>query len=479
MSGGWFSSLGRALDRVGFGVLGEQIPAGLVDEVLQACGSVEQRFRALPSRLGVYVVLGMCLFSDYSYGQTIREMVSGCAGQLRALGWRAPSATAVTKLRRRLGPGPFAMLFARVCVAGSARAAAAPGSHAFGLLLAAWDGTMMDAADTGANADRFARPGGRCGYPQARLLALMTCGTRQLIDATIGERGQGERTLARRLLNSFAPGMLVLADRGFAGYTLWTQAAATGADLLWRVKSDLHLPVVTVLSDGSYLARLRDPADTRRWRKNTRKNRRNGHRPPAPRTIDGATVRVIESIITVTTADGATRTEPYRLITTLLDPGQAPAAQIAAVYARRWAAETGFRELKTSLRGSGRTLRAADPAGTHQELWAYLIVYQLLRTLISRTAQDGGLDPGRISFTAAVCTTRRNITAEPDPATLHETYADLQEQLITTHTSERVCPRALRKPASPYPKWTPQAKQTQHVTYQVTISPATSNLPPP
>ena len=68
---GWSSSTGRLLAQAGIGVLARQIPASLVDEVLQATGRAQQRFRALPSRLGVYFVLALCLFSTSSYQSVI------------------------------------------------------------------------------------------------------------------------------------------------------------------------------------------------------------------------------------------------------------------------------------------------------------------------------------------------------------------------------------------------------------------------
>jgi Insertion element 4 transposase N-terminal/Transposase DDE domain len=458
------------------------VPPVVVDEALAAGGGAERRFRALPARLGVYFVLALCVFSQDSYLAVLRRVVAESQAGLAALGWTPPASTALTKLRRRLGAAPFEALFR--ALSGVSPARRASWSHAFGLLLVAWDGTTIDVADSADNAAAFGCPRDRKGrpgpWPQARLVALLTCGARQIIDAAFGPLGEGERVLAGRLAGQLRAGMLLLADRGFYSYALWQLAADTGAELLWRVKTNApRLPVGARLPDGSYLSRLTDPADARRWRRNVARNRKRGHRPPKPRHLGGVTVRVVDAVITVTREDGAIRTEHYRLITTLLDHRSAPAEALVACYARRWAAEVGFRELKTYLRGP-RVLRARDPECVRQELWAYLIAYQAIRLLICQTALRHDLDPNRISFTAALTTVQRTITTTPDQAVEHAeaVYADLARQLVTQHLTHRVCPRAVKKAFTQYPAKRATRQPASHkVGYLITI-PTRPNAPP-
>ena len=254
-------------------------------------------------------------------------------------------------------------------------------------------------------------------YPQLRLVTLLACGTRALLDAAFGPvrgRQSGEQALARGLLRSLRPGMLLLADRNFYGYDLWNAAAGTGAHLLWRVKASTHLPVVAELPDGSWLTHINDPRAVRaRAHKNGQRRRRGSTLPPETGPLTGITVRVIQYALTVTTSDGAVRTERYRLITTLTDWRACPAAELAACYAWRWAIETGYRECKTYLRGPGRILRGRTPDLARQELWAYLAVYQAIRAIIVRAAAGAGLDPDRISFTATLNAAQRTMTAGP------------------------------------------------------------------
>src|ERR1700733_1445315 len=432
MSWGWSSRRGRVLSRAGIGVLGWVIGPDLVDEAVGDGLAWEMRLRAVPSGLGVFFVLGLCLFSDRPYGEVLRKRTCGLETVLAAAGWRVPASTALTAVRRRLGERPLESLFGRVCSALSP--GRSPWSHVCGLLAVAWDGTTVAAEASAANTAAFGKPGARQrrrapgagagdgqaagACPQLRLVTLVACGTRGLLDAAFGPargKGTGEQQLARQLLASLGRGMLLIADRGFYSYPLWTAAAGTGAHLLWRARNDMHLPVLADLPDGSWLTRINDPRAVRaRTHKNGKRRRRGSPLPPENGPLPGTIVRVIAFTLTVTADDGSTRTERYRLLTTLTGWRACPAADLAAGYARRWAIETGYRECKTYLRGPGRRLRGRTPDLARQELWAYLITYQAIRAVIARAAAGAGLDPDRISFTATLHAARRTLPAARD-----------------------------------------------------------------
>jgi hypothetical protein len=487
MSWGWSSARGRVLARAGIGVLGWVIPPDLVDEAVGDGLAWEMRLRALPARLGVYFVLGCALLSAKPYAEVMRQVTAGLENALAAVGWRVPATTALARARARIGEKPLESLFRGVCSALSP--GRSPWSHAGGLLVVAWDGTTVAAYDSPGNAAAFGRPGsgkrrrrpaaggqGGAAGPQLRLVTLLACGTRALLDAAFGPvrgKGTGEQALARALLGSLRPGMLLLADRNFYGYQLWNAAAGTGAGLLWRVKASLHLPVVRELPDGSFLAHVNDPAAVQaRIRRNGDRRRRGSKLGPQTGPLPGITVRVIEFWLTVTTEDGGIRTERYRLITTLLDHRACPAAELAACYAWRWAIETGYRECKTYLRGPGRVLRGRTPALARQELWAYLAIYQAIRAIIVRAAAGAGLDPDRISFTAALHAAQRTLHAGRDQAAaLTQAETEILSCLVPQRQG-RICPRAVNKPSSPYPsKHNHHGPISQHASYAVTITP--------
>ena len=258
MGRGLASVRGRVLAGAGIGVLGWFV---LPEDVAAVAGGRGSRLRLVPAWLGVYFVLGCCLFSSLPYGQVLRELTAGLEGALAGAGWRVPASTALTEVRRRVGEEPLKVLLGRV--AGALSPGRAEWSHVGGLLAVAWDGTTVAVPGTDENAAAFGKPaagkkspgkGGKpavsAGFPLVRLVALVACGTRAVLGAGCGPvrgKGSGEQDLARGLLGSLGPGMLLLADRNFCSYALWNAAAGTGADLLWRAKASMHLPVIRVL----------------------------------------------------------------------------------------------------------------------------------------------------------------------------------------------------------------------------------------
>lgn len=147
--------------------------------------------------------------------------------------------------------------------------------------------------------------------------------------------------------------------------------------------------MLQVLPEGTYLSELKPP------------RKKDG--PPIR-------VRVIEYSVTTTDQDGTQVSELFALATTLLDPEQAPAAELAALYHDRWQAETAIGDLKTEQRGGPETvLRSKTPDMVAQEFWAMLCVYQAVRELIGHAAPPG-LDPGRVSFKRTLHAARDSVT---------------------------------------------------------------------
>jgi hypothetical protein len=481
MPHGWGSPRGRVLSQAGLGILSWVIPPDVVDEAVGDGLAWEMRVRSLPSRLGVYFVLGCAVLSAKPYPYVIRQVTRGVKQALEAAGWQAPATTALTAVRRRVGERPLESVFRRVC------SALSPGraswSHLGGLLLVAVDGTTVGVADSAENAAAFGRGGGPAGSPAMRLVTLMACGTRGLLDAAFGPvrgKGTGEQALAGQLLGSLHAGMLLLADRNFYSWALWHAAAATGADLLWRAASSMQLTVRAELPDGSFLAHVNDPAAVHaRNRRNGQRRRRGSTLGPETGPLPGMRVRVIEFTVTVTGDDGSSRAAWYRLVTTLLDHRSYPAADLAAAYARRWAIETGFAELKTALRGPGRLLRGRTPELARQELWAYLAVYQALRTLIARAAARDGLDPARISFTAARDAAEETLGTAPGglAGALAAAETEMLKALVPLREG-RIWPRAVKKTRSSYKsRGTRPGPLAQHGTCTIAVPAPRPGIP--
>lgn len=380
-------------DLVSVGVLTRAFPPGLVDEVIAGVGRTEQRHRSLPARVMAYFSIGMALHSEGSYEDVLALLTDGLAWVSGEEPVKLPSKSAIFQARARLGVEPVHALFCRVAAPLAEPGVA--GAWLAGRRLVAVDGTCLDVADTAENAEFFGRPGVNKGeqaaFPQARLVALAECGSHAMFDAVVGSYTTAENRLARDLIDRLAPGMLVLADRGFCGFPLWSRAFATGADLLWRAMPNMKPRHVETLADGTWLAELRPSGNAGR------------HAKPL-------TIRVIDYQVD----DGRPNDETYRLITTILDPDEATATDLAVAYAQRWEIEGAFAELKTHQRGPRTVLRSKSPDLVLQEIWGHLCCHFAIRTLMWEAADHAGVDPDRVSFVAALRIARRSITAARD-----------------------------------------------------------------
>jgi hypothetical protein len=378
-------------DRIALGVLTRVFPPELVDEVVAECGRVEQRSRLLPARVVVYFVLAMCLFSGQGYEEVARLLTQGLERVRQwEKPWRVPTTAAIGRARRRLGPKPLRVLFERVCLPVAVPETAGAWYRQWRLV--AVDGTVFDVPDTHANGEFFGRPGSgrgqqRSAYPQVRVAALVECGTHAVFAAASGPLSVHEQQLIPALLDRLEPGMLVMADRGITGFELWRAASGTGADLLWRVRKNVVLPVLAAFGDGSYLSEIVASGDRAR--------------------CDPVTVRVVE--YTLGRDHGET---VYRLMTTICDPHAAPATELAALYHQRWEIENTLDEIKTHQGGHRLVLRSQYPDGVEQEIYGFLLVHHALRDIMHGAAHQAGLDPDRISFTRTLRVARRHVTAQ-------------------------------------------------------------------
>jgi len=378
-------------DHISIGVLTRVFPPGLVDRVVAEAGRGERRQRLLPARVVVYYVLGLALYSSSSYEEGMRMLVEGLSWQSGwQRPWSVPTKGALAQARSRLGPEPLRALFERVAV--PLASPATLGAFYRDWRLVSIDGTCLDVADTKANEDAFGRPGSGRGsgvgaFPQVRLVGLAECGTHALIAAAVGPQSDSEHALAGGVLDALAPGMLCLADRGFMSFALWQRARRTGAELLWRVPSNRLLPELERHSDGSYRSAIYASQQDQRRRR------------------DPVAVRVIEYRIDDPARPGTdTR---YRLLTTILEPEQAPADELAPLYAQRWEFENALDELKVHQRGPRAVLRSKTPDGVRQEAYAYLCVHYAIRWLMHAVAVEAGRDPDRLSFTRTLRAARR------------------------------------------------------------------------
>ena len=383
-----------------------------VDAAVATCGVGERRSGGkLPAHVTAYLTMGLCLFADDDY----EEVATKVTGSLDRWGcwdasWSVPTSSAVTQARKRLGRRVFAEVFEAV-------AEPVGGMFTRGAMLRRWrvlaiDGFDVDLPDTPPNAAEFGYAGSgdnRSAYPKARVVALSECGTHAFLAAQLGAYRVGEKTLATPLYGRLHPDELLTADRNFYSYQAWGDAAATGAALLWRAPAQLELPLTAVLTDGTYLSVLVNPKlrGARRERVIAAAEAGDDLDP-----ADGYVVRVVE--YNVPDRHGNGKGELIVLITTITDPHDATADELADTYHQRWEHETGNDQLKTHLRGPGQVLRSRLPDLVHQEIWAWLTVHYAIAVLIARAAEAADIDPDRISFTRTLRIIRRTATATAD-----------------------------------------------------------------
>ena len=404
-------------DWISLGVLASAVPRDAVDEAIEATGKAARRSGGkLPPHVMVYFAMALALFADDDY----EEVATRLAGTLADWdcwdeAWEVPTSGGITQARQRLGYEPLAELFSQVAVPVAEELTR--GAFLGPWRLMAIDGFEWDAPATGPNIAAFGFNGTsgddpeKAAFPKARVVTISECASHAMVNARIGPvagKGAGEHLLARPMLAQLEEDWLLIADRNFYNWEDWCVAADTGAALLWRVKSDLRLPVLELLPDGSYRSVLVSPKIKGKARQALVEAARRGEDLDEDRARP---VRVIE--YEVPDRDGDGTGELIALITTITDPQQAPAAALAHAYHERWEHETGNRQLKTYLRGPGRVLRSQSPDLVRQEIYGYLLTHYAISTLICTAATEADIDPDRVKFKRTVRIIRRRAA---DPA---------------------------------------------------------------
>jgi hypothetical protein len=375
-------------------------PRQRIEHLVEVCCDRNVRVRKLTLVLVVWVLICWHLYLRHSLGAVFLKLSSAERWLAEQDPATPPTRAAWTYRRKHLGVRLMRLLFEQSCV--PLASPDMPGTFAFGLRLMAIDGTLEDVNDTPANAAYFGRVSdGQTSspYPQLRCVYLVEAGTHAIVKVITAPCKAPEMCLARGILPALRPGMLVLIDRGFVSGALLEAIHARGAQVLGRLQHGFYTRKEQVLSDGSYLTTL------------------------SPRTCQGLSaplqVRVIEYHIQPAVAQRLEQITPsrihshsgktnprvhqvHRLITTLLDPKQAPALDLCLCYHERWEAEETIDETRNQQRLSQQPLRSRSPKLVLQELYALLLAHYAVRCLMLQAAQTGGLDPDRLSFTATI-----------------------------------------------------------------------------
>ena len=260
----------RITDYISVGVVAKTFPAATIHSVLKATDRASIRERDLPAHVVVYFVIALALYMQSSSREVLRCLLEGLQWVLGpSAAIKVTGRSGISQARTRLGWEPMQQLHDQVV-----RPIAGPvtrGAWYRSWRLVSLDGSTLDVADEPANEEAFGRPGssrGESAFPQIRFVSLVENGTHVLFGSQLAGCRTSEIALAKAVLPHLKSGMLCLGDRNFFGYPLWDEAHATGADLLWRVKTKTRLPCERQLPDGSYLSYIYPSEKDRRHKTN-------------------------------------------------------------------------------------------------------------------------------------------------------------------------------------------------------------------
>jgi hypothetical protein len=408
-----------------------------VRRVLTATGTASIRKRKLPAELVAWLVIGMALLRDRSIDEVVRHLDL----VLPVLTERpVVDRSAVIQARDRLGCEPLAVLFTQTAQRWAGEAAEALRWR--GLAVYGVDGTTMRIPDTADNELVFGRPhSGRSAgaYPQLRLVALMVLRAHLLADLIPGSYDTGEQTLAQELWKRLPDQCVVVVDKGFINYAVFSGIQHQGRQRHWlcRAKANLRWHVLRALGPGDDLVHI--PIN-RALRK---------RHPDLPECLTARAIRYHRRGF-----------RPQVLFTSLLDPDAYPAREIAALYHERWELELGFDEVKTHTLERTETLRSKAPQRVLQELWGLGIAYNLVRREMLHVATRLHLPPARLSFRHSLMLIRTFLVSAwfASPGVLPKRLEALHEELallVLPKRRPRRYPREVKIKMSNYAKKAP------------------------
>lgn len=407
--------------------------------ILQACRDVGLTWR---ERLlsPVVIVLHMVvagLWPEDSLAASFQLLWAHLHSLLPTMDRKAPSSGSVAKARARLPLELWRRLFQWLSRDLQARAQSL--ARWRGLRVVLLDGSTVSMPDT----PRLHRAFGTCSgtrrgkFPLARVVVAVLAHTMTIVDYRMGRYRDSEIALTWPLLQSLSPGDLVVADRQFAAAHYYLRYRRHGLHFITRMNGSCKLKRLRdrrMLSDGTLVGRMRV-------------NRRCRH---AQAWMPGwVEVRLLQASVRV-----RGRRTLLHVVTSLLDEVAYPAAEVLALYRRRWSVETTIRQAKTGM--SADVLRSRDEQGVRKELAARLMALNIVRSIMLEAALSEGLDPCRISFVQAV---RTLVAFAPRMATapvwqLPAIYRAMLRQ-IAWHTvpwrPDRLEPRMIKREKKHYP----------------------------
>jgi len=404
----------------------------MIRESLEQTGREGQRECPLSPVLTVWLNLAMVLRRSDSIPGALAWLISCLRGRFPELPLRPVTDGALSHARKRLGVAPLAALFRRLV--GTFRSP--PIFH--GLRVFALDGTTLDMLETVANLLVFGKAE-EAAFPRLRLVALLDVCTRRIVRFRLLQWRRSEHNATSSLAARLGSGDLLLADRGLYSFSLMTQLLGQQASFLFRLPKNRVVKKKKQIGPGDWIGWIccRVPQD---------------EIPSLPSLkVDSvgrkyAYVRLKVRIIEYRIADGPSNF----LVTNLLETEAVPAVEWVHLYHRRWDIELAYDEVKIHLShppsGAVKTiLRSKSPRLVIQEVYALLIAYNLVRTLILESSELHGLPPEDLSFVGALKAIELampHLASAQNAYELQRNYRRLLEDIARCHNLR---PRRKRK----------------------------------
>jgi hypothetical protein len=353
--------------------------------------------------------------------------------------------SAYIQARQRLPQECLERVLAATAQAAGRRAA--PGSQLQGRPVKVVDGSSVQLPDTAANQRDYPQPSGQqpgCGFPVLKLVGLFSLASGALLDVVIGNLHSHDLRLFHRLWESLQAGDILLGDRAYGEYATLAGLPRQGVDVVARLHSRRKV-------DFRKARQRLGPNDgVFAWRKGCLQST-----ILTPEQWAALPAEIQVRIVRFPAACRGFRTQRITLVTTLLDAARYPAAELVALYLRRWRIELCLRDVKTTL--GLEPLRCQSPAMVRKELLAGLIAHNLIRCVMAEAAQAHQAELERVSFKGAVDALRQ-YSAVLAQARTNRLKRKLWQDLLRTLAGDRVPrrpgrtePRAVKRRPKPFP----------------------------
>jgi hypothetical protein len=369
-------ALGDGTLPASFEGLKSRVPIEWIESALKVHGVATLRKRKLPAEQVVWLAIGMGVYRDRPIEDVVSRLdlvLPGEDGEPQTVGKGA-----ISTARARVGAEPLRTIFQ--VTTGHWGLESADRYRWRGLMVLGGDGVTLRVPDSPENREEFHLPGSArrsAGYPQIRGVGLLDLRSRKLVDFDFADCKTGELTLAGPLLERVPAHSVTVLDRLYVDYFLLHRIHSGGEQRHWllRARKNLKWEVVRRLGRGDELVEIAFSPAVRR------------EHPELPQTFRARVIRYHRKGF-----------RPRVLMTSLLDPEQYPATEIADLYCERWELELAYDEIKTHTLDREEAIRSRTPEGVRQEVWGLLIAYNLVRHEMEGVALERGVAPRRVSF---------------------------------------------------------------------------------